>query len=878
VKKTRRFLIPAIVAVLASQMICGVSYSFVSAAPEDGVSAETNETGDYTPVVMVGYDTPDKKLATMRKAADNGKLTLYVDDRTAEIAVRNPATGQTAFSNPYNAENIPSLTQDNKDQLYSQVIIDFYSRTLAAGTANSYRHAVAETSRQLWVSDAKEGDGVDVVMKIGRVQQNKVLPAVLPIERMNEIIAALEKNPDADGVRAKRRLGLLYTLYVKEDMSEQTYETALVKYPALKNHNLYGLRNISGKEQGELEEYFKQAGYTIEQMTKDYEYLGHEVAEASFPLFDLTIQYRLDGDTFTANVPSGSIEYDAQNYILNRISILPYFGARLNAENGTIFIPDGSGALIDFNEKTARRQTTIQGKVYGEDLSMASSIFFGKREKYAMPVFGVAAGRTAVFSVIEDGDALSEIIASASTVVNPFNTAYARFARQVVDRFTESDTEAAVIRYDTGFYSGSFKIRYFLLNGDDANYSGMANAYRTYLVEKGDLKKGDFKVPPMQLDLLGSVGVEDKFLVFNVTRNIALTTFKQAESMMAQLTSGGVENLLVRYQGWANGGLDHTVFSKAKVQSELGGKKGLSKLNRFAQDSGVRFFPDADLMLFPKNKAFSGFSPSKNGAFQLDNRMAGLTPIHMVTNFQDRNQFKYAISPTQFTQYIGAFIKSYDKLKLGSLSAGSLGQTLYSDFKSARRSSTADSKQYVQDALETLNGKYRLMFNHGNAYCYPYADFIAGVPDGSSEYKMESRSVPFMQMVLHAYLEFSPPPINLESDLQVSFLKAVETGSGLSYVFGKDNLSKLKNTDYSEYCSVGFDNWKETCLSQYARLQQAMAGLNGQAIIGHREIASRVFETTYENGARIMVNYNTEDVQVDGETVGALDYTVRKPL
>ena len=60
----------------------------------------------------------------------------------------------------------------------------------------------------------------------------------------------------------------------------------------------------------------------------------------------------------------------------------------------------------------------------------------------------------------------------------------------------------------------------------------------------------------------------------------------------------------------------------------------------------------------------------------------------------------------------------------------------------------------------------------------------------------------------------------------------------------------------------------------YKELNNVLAPLQGQTLIGHRQLADRVFETTYEDGTKIIVNYNTEPVQVGDLIIDAKGYLV----
>ena len=90
---------------LAVLMLCGAFGSFsvitVSAAEETGGS--TGEEGellieDYLTAV---YASPADKLATMKQKTTKGNYTIYADEKSGEVAVKDLSTGQILFTNPY---------------------------------------------------------------------------------------------------------------------------------------------------------------------------------------------------------------------------------------------------------------------------------------------------------------------------------------------------------------------------------------------------------------------------------------------------------------------------------------------------------------------------------------------------------------------------------------------------------------------------------------------------------------------------------------------------------------------------------------------------------------------------------------------------------
>ena len=64
--------------------------------------------------------------------------------------------------------------------------------------------------------------------------------------------------------------------------------------------------------------------------------------------FEIPVEYKIDEDCFVVTVIIPEIK-ETKDYKITAINVLPMFGAGNSTENGYIFVPDGCGALVQFN-------------------------------------------------------------------------------------------------------------------------------------------------------------------------------------------------------------------------------------------------------------------------------------------------------------------------------------------------------------------------------------------------------------------------------------------------------------------------------------------------------------------------------------------------
>src|SRR5574344_2604198 len=105
----------------------------------------------------------------------------------------------------------------------------------------------------------------------------------------------------------------------------------------------------------------------------------------------IPLDVTLDGDSLVLSVPLMEITEDDESESelkLLDFEVDPYFGAAEASEDGFILVPDGSGAVIKFNNK--RTETTYQQYIYGRDNSIIPVKQKNVQETVALPIFGLS--------------------------------------------------------------------------------------------------------------------------------------------------------------------------------------------------------------------------------------------------------------------------------------------------------------------------------------------------------------------------------------------------------------------------------------------------------------------------------------------------------
>ena len=507
--------------------------------------------------------------------------------------------------------------------------------------------------------------------------------------------------------------------------------------------------------------------YTFEMMYEDEAFCGYEHKYESNPVFRCSLEYTFNEDgSLSVRLPSNSIVFDETEYILKSITPLKYFGAGNFLGEGYIFLPDGSGSVIQFEDfRNSNVSLTSALSFYGKDYCY-SDISGAHTQPLTMPVYGVVTNKDAggnrvdrgYFAILEEGSSMATINVSYNTSAYREGTVYTSFTPYPADKFDLSDTLSVgdsdfYVKVSESKYTGSYVTRYVMLLDDDASYVGMAEYYRNYLEENGTIAalKNVSDDLPLYLEALGSIEVVEKILTFPVNVSKPITTFEDLVTIYEELGSAkdrllekaveydalanaeddnlelkqyyknmadeyrrlsgsdeivNIDNINFKLTGFTNGGLASTYPTRVRWERVVGGKKGFKELLKIADE-------------YTNEGSTFGVYPDFD--FQYISNTAlfdGVGKLHTVSRMVDnRYASKQAYSnitgefDTIFAMIVSAdaldglydkFIKRYSKYDAKGISVSTLGSDLNSNFDEDNPISRDDAQGYVTDLLDRI--------------------------------------------------------------------------------------------------------------------------------------------------------------------------------
>lgn len=589
--------------------------------------------------------------------------------------------------------------------------------------------------------------------------------------------------------------------------------------------------------------------------------------------FSLTLQVTLEGDDLVVTVPDESIQETEENCYISTISLYPFMGySFLDDKNGYMLVPDGNGALIYLDNKEGRYTTGFSQMIYGKDAGFeqpsTQSYLWEKYDtvidanQVIAPVFGMAHTdeQLGYVAVVEDGDTRASIEAHPNGVMVNYNRCFAKFMlRDIYVQPLNQSNSGTVTNVEADRTHTDYTVRYMLLDGEDANYSGMAVRYRSYLLDNGLVQVKDTSYNT-RVDFLGTE--REEFLLG--TTAVTMTTTDNIEEMYDELQEAGVDSVLSVYKGWQKGGLYNVPITKYKADRKIGGTGALTDLIEESAKENYNIYLYNDALKINARTNTTTFNAVK---------MVNKRTLKEEEYAEVYKTFYY-LMPGKADATLDKFVSSYTKQGVSNLVLAGITNSDYSYSQRGSyygRQNTADAYQaMIADVDESTN----LVLEQPFAYLWNNTDAFLDMPLGSSDYMYVNEEVPFLSMVLKGILPMYSDYVNFEANKTEFFLQMVESGVYPSFYLTYENSSKLIYTNSSDLYSTEYGTYKDTVIAYDEALREVAASVEGAYITKHEKLDNGVTRVSYDNGVVIYVNYSENNVTVDGYSIDAMSYKV----
>lgn len=596
-------------------------------------------------------------------------------------------------------------------------------------------------------------------------------------------------------------------------------------------------------------------------------------AELNFKTIGISLNVfmTLNENGIRVQVPYSSIKETNQNFKLAAIYVLPFLGfSKLGEVDGYMLIPDGNGAIISLEDKNGKFSQPYKAKVYGGNYSVEANnaavqkyddqiaTTLDAAEIFA-PVFGMVhtSAQNAFIGIIESGNYNAEIYAYPNGVITDYNWISARYIYREIYHYLTGQT-ASIRSAQENSETFDIDVVYRFTGGEDADYVGLAKSYREYLKDNEILSKDTDISYSTRLDFFA--GDREKALIGK--KFVSMTTVEQIDSILSELISKNVKKLSVSLKGWQKNGIYGKITDKVNFESKVGSLKDYSAL-------AEKYADNAEFMLYADFLNTYANSGSKEYIYQYNGR------AFSSDTFLELNKTKYRYTAPSVAKRIESVANELESIKNIGISFDGVTSEVYSYESSekmkmfTRKYAANIHSEALADATQKINTAFVSPNNYTWKNMQKYYDFrIYG-----SDYKFVTKEVPFFAIVLGGNVPLYSEYVNFKADTTEYKLKLIESCVYPSFLLTYESPSQLLYTDSSSLFSCEYNEYKEM-IADYDKIFTEVSAAVGSGVITDHSNENGVSVTTYENGTRVVVNYNKQAVSFEETTVDAQSYVI----
>lgn len=534
------------------------------------------------------------------------------------------------------------------------------------------------------------------------------------------------------------------------------------------------------------------------------------------------------GEYIEVTIPYKTFKEDLSFPVIS-VTFLPYLNSGRVGESGYLVIPDGCGAIVKFTKFFG--VTTLEKQVYGD---LTPSSYDINQIPITLPVFGCIKGNLGFAGIITEGDAFSSLVMDMA----PGNGYYSIGAKFYFRRIFEDIYRKKRItpRRD----NRDRTIRFYVLKDESANYVGVGKSYREFLLKERGAKTLKEKIPtysyldPNIIDIGIFMGVKKGFQLFDPV--ISLTSFREISLILDRLRDLGIRANII-LAGWEKSGFEG---ENPTTFPPFDGSRGLKLILERAKNLGhfislsVNFFD-----IYQNSRDFY-------------RRLTLKSPVKLPLE-QNTYRRGYIICPQVALTKFQRFYSEAKKIGVAGIELRRLGRGLIECFDDDHPVDRFDCAGIYTKMISSAG-----IVEGGCGYgVYSVNNFVS-VPSKSSGF-FGGDSVPLWQIVLHGIVRYSFEPINLRRDFDYEFLKTLEYGALPTAILTYRSPILIRDTFYKDLFSSRFLDWQNDLKREYELLNRILGYLQYHFITDHRELSRYVYQTTYSDGTRVIVNYSNKE-------------------
>lgn len=580
----------------------------------------------------------------------------------------------------------------------------------------------------------------------------------------------------------------------------------------------------------------------------------------------ITVNYyvSLDDDGLHVKAPRDEIKEEDVKYRLAGIVMMPLMGATYNNQTpGYMLIPDGAGALVRYGSINPSTATQMNYDFFGSDdgsqtQGLVNNKDFVENKTLTAPTFGFINGinQDGILAILENGATQANLTVSPCGAYNiKENLMFATFKTRF-NYYLYGINSTLVDE----LFNDDYQMTYRFVEGNNANYVGLALTYQNYLVNQNLLNKSSSNEFKMQIDFLMS-DIKTSILGYST---IKMTSLNDTKKIVSELSNQGIKPMIV-FKGWSSSGFSGVTPYKLSYNTKVSSRAKFKNYLNELENLGINAYLYDDLVI----------SYQKGNASKGD---IARSILRLRMTFTDNSKYLFAeynyLNPEKTSDLANTLIKKGErKLGIDGLAIDSIGTKLFSYYDHNQMYTRFDVYQKYQDAANDLSTKYALALYNPNSYMWQYTKEYLDMPVYANAYHLYSDNVPFIPYVLKGYIDYYGEYLNFSSLGEVGILRMLDYGCFPSYILTSEISHNLKFTNAESYFTTAYADWKDEIIRVNAKYQEGYtATLNstvksriipevGVSIVTYQNMNDGSFKTLIINYKDISVNYANTLIQ-----------------
>lgn len=835
------------ITIICAALVLAICVVLVLVVSVFGTKNEAVASDSYGQVQSSPDDSGWKQVTSDQASIENDNILMVMDASTGHFSMKDKAKNITYDSAV--VKDLKDAKIERTPQAQSELIAYYYDENGLKKELNSYQNSVSYKTFRILTN----GSAIRVYYTLQLEETPPFVPQVLT----DDMMTALSEKLNSDTFF---KVKLMYKYYLTTGNNTDAKKMKS-RYPYLEKNNLYILKdNISNNDRKAMSNHIKKAAFDESSYYEELDKLEITLPEEDVPLqFLVPVEYELTDSGFTSRVLTDLISITNEDFTLQSVALLPYFNCGIvQEEKGFWLLPDGSGSVMNINKTDNKGYSQ---KIYGRDLACANQITNIIDKNAVMPVMGFSSNHGSWFARINQAAEIASVNAYRAGDTEYATHGYAEFAILSTDSYKMRKSGIEMAVFSKEYCVEQPEVTYVLLE-KNAGIKDMADCYQKMLKDENILKKVETG-NNLYLDFTGYITEEASFMGVSYDKKVVLSTIKGIKNSVNKLIDDGIKNIYVRLIGYSDGGKYHGLVNDFSLDSDIGSMEELEELADILENNGGALYLEDDFYEVYQDRLFDGFSSTSDAIRAMDKTIVDISSNDIVTGDTDnRVHVRYITSPklykTLSEQFMSALTKKTDAQNI-YVSIGNAGRYLISDFYEGDQYDRVQSRNATLDAIQTVIENGSFMTNIGNEYVLEKAEHILNMPMADSAYSAENFHIPFYQIVLNGYCNYSGEAINSARNIKKNKIWTVLSGANPYYscVTEKEALEELKG-DQEKY-PMAFDVIYDDIKKFGTENQDLYEIVNSSEITGFEILEDGLYKISYGEQT---VLFNETDAQI----------------